>query len=79
MGRLYIFITLCLCIYIFLHTRFIKSITQRLKNKSFPERRKVTMFDVRRMILKGDKVGAIRLYCEIFKTDLRNLKKLSKS
>jgi ribosomal protein L7/L12 len=71
MSRIYILITLCLCIYIFMHTRFFKTLVQRLKNKSFPEKRNITMFDVRRRILKGDKATAIRLYCEIFQADLK--------
>jgi len=71
MSRLYLFITLCLCFYILMHTRLFKSISQGWRKKTFPGKKNVTMFDVRNMILKGDKISAIRFYQEIFKTDAK--------
>ena len=70
MVKLYILTIACLCIYIFLHSRlfrFLKQLWNESQLKSHDE--KLTMFDVRQLLIKGEKDLAIRVYCELFKTD----------
>jgi len=71
MIKLYILTIVCLCIYIFLHSRlfrFLKQLWHDSHLNSHDE--KLTMFDVRQLLIKGEKDLAIRVYCELFKTDL---------
>ena len=46
----------------------------RRKGK-LPQRGKATMFDVRHLLMEGEKDLAIRLYCEIFNTTPTKAKK----
>jgi hypothetical protein len=70
MIRLYAFIIFCLCFYIFLHSRWVHSFKRAWHDKDlFPKKRRLTMFDVRRLLIKGERDLAIRVYCELFKTD----------
>ena len=69
MVRVYILIVLCLCFYIFLHSRWFRLIRQMWREGNLgSQKEKLTMFDVRRLLLKGEKDLAIRVYCELFKT-----------
>jgi len=37
--------------------------------KPFSKKKRLTMFDVRRLLIKGEKDLAIQVYCELFKTN----------
>ena len=59
-----------LCVYIFYHSRlfrFLKHLWHESHLNSHDE--KLTMFDVRQLLIKGEKDLAIRVYSELFKTD----------
>ena len=76
MIKLYILTIVCLCIYIFLHSRlfrFLKQLWHESQLNSHDE--KLTMFDVRQLLIKGEKDLAIRVYCELFKTDSKEANK----
>lgn len=70
MHKVYLMIIAGLGIYIFLRSRTFQILREmwfefrcRLRND------KLTMFDVRQLLIKGEKDLAIKVYCEIFKTD----------
>jgi len=70
MHKAYLLIIACLCLYIFLKSRTFEVLKEmwldfrcRLHND------KLTMFDVRQLLIKGEKDLAIKVYCEIFNTD----------
>ena len=70
MIKLYILVIVCLTIYIFIHSRlfrFLKQLWHESNLNSNDE--KLTMFDVRQLLIKGEKDLAVRVYCELFKTD----------
>ncbi len=71
MVRIYSLIVLCLCFYIFLHSRWFRSLRQMWRDGNFgSQKEKLTMFDVRRLLVKGEKDLAVRVYCELFKTSM---------
>ena len=68
MAKLYFCIIACLCFYIFLHSRWFHLLRQIWRDKGFHSKKEtLTMFDVRNLLVKGEKDLAIRVYCEIFK------------
>ena len=69
------FIILSLCFCIFMQTYWIWSINQARRKGLYPERGKATMFDVRRLIIEGEKHLAVRVYAEIFKINHKEAKK----
>ena len=69
------FIILSLCFCILMQTYWIWSIHQARRKGFYPERGKATMFDVRRLIIEGEKNLAVRVYAGIFKTNHKEAKK----
>ncbi len=68
MVKLYLFVVICLCVYIFLHSRWFGVLKQMWHDSGFHSKKEtLTMFDVRNLLVKGEKDLAIRVYCEIFK------------
>ncbi|MCA9407778.1 MAG: hypothetical protein H6755_05310 [Candidatus Omnitrophica bacterium] len=60
------FIILGLCLIALNRTRGIWVLNNARRKGLYPPKGKATMFDVRRLILSGEKELAIRIYCEIF-------------
>ncbi len=70
MIKLYILIIIALSVYIFCHSRWFHALKQFGRDKDCPPKKdKLTMFDVRRLLVEGNKDSAVRVYCEIFKTN----------
>ena len=70
MARVYIIIVVCISIYIFCHSRLFRAIAKKWHDVGFHTgKNKLTMFDVRQMLIKGEKDLAIKVYCELFKTN----------
>lgn len=70
MVKLYFFIVIVLSLYIFIHSRLFRNVSKRWEGRGFPlVKNKLTMFDVRRLLIKGEKDLAVRVYSEIFKTN----------
>jgi len=70
MNKIYLLVIAGLCLYIFLHSRlfrFLKHLWHESQYSADDE--KLTMFDVRQLLIKGEKDLAIRVYCELFKTN----------
>ncbi len=69
MVRLYFIIILSLCVYISLHSRWFRYLKQKWRDGNLgSQKEKLTMFDVRRLLIKGEKDLAVRVYCDLFKT-----------
>jgi len=67
MTKLYLLITVCLGIYIFLHSRWFYFLKQMWRDGRFHSKKEtLTMFDVRNLLIKGEKDLAIRVYCKLF-------------
>jgi hypothetical protein len=68
MVFLYTVLIILICILVFLSANrvwFIIDFSPRLK---LPGKGRGTMFDVRHLLMEGEKEAAIQLYCEIFHT-----------
>jgi len=74
MARLIAFVILGACFAFLFKSRWMWSINQARLRGIYPEKGKATMFDVRRLIQKGEKDLAVRLYCEIFLTNSKEAK-----
>jgi hypothetical protein len=75
MVVLYTALIILVCFLVFLNTyRFWFFINARRRCK-LPQKGKATMFDVRQLLMKGEKELAIQVYCEIFQTTPINAKK----
>ncbi|OGX33833.1 MAG: hypothetical protein A3C36_01450 [Omnitrophica WOR_2 bacterium RIFCSPHIGHO2_02_FULL_52_10] len=69
MSKLYILTIICLSGYILVKSRWFRAFIQAWRDAElFSKNEKLTMFDVRRLIIKGEKDLAVRVYCELFKT-----------
>ncbi len=66
---------LMICFAVFMQTYWIWWINQARRRGLYPDKGKATMFDVRRLLIEGEKPLAIRLYAQIFKTNYRQAKK----
>ena len=76
MVKLYFFTIICLAIYIFAHSRWFRRIQQAWQDSWFYAKKpKLTMFDVRQLLIKGEKDLAIKVYCELFKTNPEEARK----
>jgi len=75
MARLISFLVICLCFYIFFKTYWVWYINYARKKGLYPPKGKATMFDVRDLIMRGERELAVRLYCEIFSTNYKAAKK----
>jgi len=65
---LYTALVVLVCFLVFLNTRHLWSIADARRRGKLPSRGKATMFDVRHLLMEGEKELAIQLYCEIFNT-----------
>lgn len=67
-AKIIAFIIIVGCFYLLLTSRWIWSLNQGRRKGLYPDRDKATMFDVRGLLLKGEKDMAIQVYAELFKT-----------
>jgi hypothetical protein len=56
------------CFLVFLNTYRIWTISGTYLKDKTPQPRKATMFDVRHLLMEGERDKAIRVYCELFNT-----------
>ncbi len=70
MTKLYALLIIVISFYIFYHSRWYRPFKQPGHDKDpHPKNEKLTMFDVRQLLIEGKKDSAIRVYCELFKTN----------
>lgn len=62
-------------ILVLLNVRHSWSMHKARSRGKLPQKGKATMFDVRHLLMEGDKDLAIELYCEIFNTTVSKAKK----
>lgn len=68
MIKLFTFAILSVCFYILFRSRFFRRLGRGRDDASFFLRKQgMTMFDVRRLLIKGEKDMAIRVYSRLFK------------
>lgn len=65
---LYTTLIILVCFLVFFNTFRTWSITDTRRSGKLPQKGKATMFDVRHLLMEGEKDLAVRLYCEIFNT-----------
>jgi hypothetical protein len=75
MIALYATLIILVCVLVFLNTYRLWSINAARRKGKLPQRGKATMFDVRHLLMEGEKDLAIRVYCEIFNTTPAKAKK----
>ncbi len=65
---LYSTLIICVCVLVFMNTCRAWFTGDVHRSPKLPPKGKATMFDVRYLLMEGEKDLAIRLYCEIFNT-----------
>lgn len=68
MVVLYTTLIILVCFLVLLNTYRVWFLIDAQRRGKLPERGKGTMFDVRHLLMEGEKELAIQLYCEIFQT-----------
>ena len=74
MSKLWPFLALALFFYAIWYALWAWRVNQSKHDRLYPDE-KPTMFDVRRLIIKGDKDAAVELYSQIFHTTKSEAKK----
>jgi len=72
---LYTILIVLVCFLVFINTYRVWFLIDARRRGKLPLRGKATMFDVRHLLMEGEKELAIQLYCEIFKTTPAKAKK----
>ena len=63
------------CFSILMRTYWIWHLNQARRRGLYPLKDKPTLFDVKELLLKGEKESAIRVYCQIFGSNYSEAKK----
>lgn len=72
MSRLFSFLFLTAFFLFLFRVYGVYFINQSRKQGGYPSKKSATMFDVRRLIIKGEKELAVTLYCQIFRSSRRD-------
>ncbi len=75
MTYIYATLILLVCALVFINSYRMWTLNDARRRGKLPKRGKVTMFDVRHLLMEGEKELAIHLYAEIFKTTPAKAKK----
>ncbi len=75
MIRILALVIMGICFLIFMRTYWIWQLNQLRRRGLYPDKGKATLFDVRRLLINGEKEAALRVYCEIFGTSQKEAKK----
>ena len=68
MVVLYTILIALVCFLVLLNTYRVCFLIDARRRGKWPAKGRATMFDVRHLLLEGEKELAIRVYCEIFQT-----------
>lgn len=68
MMMLFAALVFLVCLLVFINVQRLWPILDARRRGKLPKKGKATMFDVRHLLMEGDKELAIQLYCEIFNT-----------
>ena len=75
MVVLYTTLIILVCFLVLLNTYRIWFLIDPRRRGKLSTKNRATMFDVRRLLMEGDKEKAIQVYCEIFQTTPTKAKK----
>ncbi len=75
MVTVYVTLVILVCFLVLLNTRHLWSVNGARRRGKLPPKGKGTMFDVRHLLMEGEKELAIQLYCEIFNAAAPKAKK----
>ncbi len=75
MTFLYTTLIIMVCFLVFLNTYRIWTLNDARRRGNLPNTGKATMFDVRNLLMKGEKDLAIQVYTDIFNTSSAKAKK----
>jgi hypothetical protein len=75
MSILYTILIILVCFLILLNIRHAWFMHDARRRGKLPKKGKATMFDVRHLLMEGEKDLAIQIYCEIFNTTPSRAKK----
>ena len=75
MNILFAVLVILVCVLVFLNTQRLWSMNDARRRGKLPHKGKGTMFDVRHLLMEGEKELAIQLYCEIFNSPPGKAKK----
>jgi hypothetical protein len=75
MTALYLTLIVLVCVLVLINTRHVWFMRDARRRGKLPPRGKGTMFDVRHLLMEGEKDLAVELYCEIFNTNSGKAKK----
>ena len=68
MVILYTTLIILVCLLVFFNAYRFWFLGQARRSGKMPQRGKATMFDVRHLLMEGEKELAVQVYCEIFQT-----------
>ena len=72
---LYTILILLICSLVLLNIYRVRLMNDARRRGKLPKKGKATMFDVRHLLMEGEKELATQLYCEIFSVTLTKAKK----
>ncbi len=75
MVFLYATLVILVCFLIFVNIYRIHLINDARRRGKLPQKGKTTMFDIRHLLMEGEKDLAIQLYCELFSVTILKAKK----
>ncbi|MDE2223413.1 MAG: hypothetical protein KGK03_10145 [Candidatus Omnitrophica bacterium] len=75
MVILYTLLVVSVCSLVFLSAWRVRFYMGSLRSKKLPVKGRATMFDVRHLLMEGERELAVQLYCEIFQTTPLKAKK----
>jgi hypothetical protein len=75
MVFLYTTLILLVCFLILINIYRIRMINDARRRGKLPQKGKATMFDVRNLLMEGEKELATQLYCEIFHVNMAKARK----
>lgn len=75
MVFLYITLVLLVCLLVIINIYRLRIVHDARRRGKLPQKGKATMFDVRNLLMEGEKELATELYCEIFHVNMAKAKK----
>ena len=75
MAVLYVLLIVLVCFLVFLNIYRVWSINDARRRGKLPTKGKATMYDVRYLLMEGEKELATRVYCDIFNVPMTRARK----
>lgn len=75
MTALYVTLIILVCLLVFINTYRVWTLNDARRRAKLPKSGKATMFDVRHLLMEGEKELAVQIYAEIFNTSTAKARK----